>query len=98
MGERELVTILCEPTLEEKVLDVLRRAGASGFSTMRSEGDSTRAWSLEVMEGANVRIETVVSEETAAKIVQEISKRFFAHRSLVVWQTTVRVQRPERFH
>lgn len=97
MNRRELVTILCEPALEQKILDLLREAGASGFSISRAEGDPAQGFLMEVVEGANVRIESVVQADTAERIVGEIERRFLRHRSLVVWQTEVRVVRPERF-
>lgn len=97
LQEMELLTILCEPGLEERVIDVLRRAGAKGFSVSRSEGDPVSGFQMDVVEGANARIECVVRAETAARILDEVATRFMAHRSLVVWQSTVRVLRPDRF-
>ena len=97
MNERELLTILCEPGLEDRVIELLRKAGASGFSVSRAQGDPVQGFQLEVVEGANARIETVVTAETASRIVDELARRYFAHRSLVVWQSTVRVWRPDRF-
>lgn len=96
MNTRELVTILCEPTIEGQVLELLRESGASGWSASRAEGDPDAGWAL-VVEGAHVRIETIVSAETAERILKGLAARHFAHRSLIVWQQSVRVLRPDRF-
>lgn len=96
MKERALLTILCEPTLEPQILTLLKRSGSSGWSVSRAEGDPDAGWAL-VMEGAHVRIETLVSDETASRILRELEERHFAHRSLIVWKQTVEVLRPDRF-
>jgi nitrogen regulatory protein PII len=98
MNTRELITIVAEPTLEEKLLDMLRQMGVTGFTIGRVEGDSSRGWALEdVADGTIVRIECVMSEEKAERVMRELQARFLKHRSIVVWQQTVRVLRPDRF-
>lgn len=98
MNTRELVTIIAEPGLEERLLDMLRQIGVTGFSVGRVEGDSSRGWGLQdAADGSNVRIECVVSQEKADRVLRELQARFLKNRSLIVWTSTVRVLRPDRF-
>lgn len=90
----ELVTIVAEPLLKARLLDALVNLGATGYSVSQAEGHNARATAFE---GANVRIETVVSRGVADLILRHLAEHYFEHFSVVAWAHPVRVVRSSKF-
>jgi hypothetical protein len=91
----ELVTIVAEPLLKSQLLEAVVRLGATGYSVSQAEGRNARATAFE---GANVRIETVVSHGVAELILHHLAEQYFEHYSVVAWAHPVRVVRSAKFH
>lgn len=93
----KLVTIVTEGLLKEKIIALLKRHACSGFTVSCADGEGSRGVRASDWEGPNLKIESIVSEETAEIIVEELSEKFFENYSLVAWITDVQVLRGEKF-
>ncbi len=91
-----LVTIIAERILRDRLVEKIRACGARGFTLGEVSGEGTSRVHPHEWEGPSVRLETLVSDEVAHRIVDEVAKYFELH-SLVVYTTEVRVVRPEKF-
>jgi len=94
---RQMVTIVSEPVIENKLIDDIKKCGAKGYSvsSVRGEG-STGNRSLD-LSGPSIRLETVVTDKVAEKILAMLSEHYFDTYATVAWITTVHVARPNRF-
>jgi hypothetical protein len=95
--ERQLVTIIAESVLRKRLLDDIGRLGASGYSIGSVEGSGTGGRHTADWEGPHVRIETIVGDEVAERILDHLVANYFSNYAVVAWATTVRVARPAKF-
>jgi nitrogen regulatory protein P-II 2 len=95
--QRQLITIIAEAVLERRLLDDLIRLGAKGYSVMHAAGRGTRGLHTTDWEGPNVRIEAIVTDAAAERIVDELATRYFEHFAVVVFTSAVHVARPDKF-
>ena len=93
----KLVTIVSERTLKDELIRLLKRAGASGFTETRAEGEGSRGRRTAEWAGPNVKLETLVSERVAEAILNELAAEYFENYSIVTWVTDVMVLRGEKF-
>lgn len=91
-----LVTIVAERILRDRLVERIRACGARGFTLGEVAGEGTRGVHAHEWEGPSVKIETLVTEEAARRIVDEVAK-FFEHHALIVYTSEVRVVRPGKF-
>ena len=95
-AERRLLTIIAEAVVEERLLRDLRSWGVGGFSVGRSEGDPFGSRVADV-EGAFVRIECIISEATAERVLRELAQRYLERFKVVAYDHPVRVVRGEKY-
>lgn len=73
----KVVTVILPSGLSSELIDEMKKLGASGFTTLRANGFGThgsRRYGL--TDGANERIETIVSAATASKIFEYLSSHY----------------------
>lgn len=92
-----LVTIIAEGVLRDRLLEDLQRLGARGWTITEVQGHGTRGISEYFWAGPQVRIETLVSPQTADAILAHLQAHYFADYSVTVFVHDVRVLRPERY-
>jgi len=92
-----LVTIVTEGLLKEKIIALLRRNGATGFTITRSEGEGSRGVRARDFEGPNLKFECIVSKEAGVAILDEVGETYFANYSMIAWLTDVLVARDTKF-
>jgi nitrogen regulatory protein P-II 2 len=95
--ERQLLTIIAEAVLEQKLIDDVKRLGARGYSVGHVRGEGATGRRTMDWEGPSVRLETVVTEAVAHAILDHLSVDYFPHYAAVAWLTPVRVARPDRY-
>ena len=95
--ERQLVTIIAEAVLKKRLLDDIRRLGATGYSIGSVEGSGTGGRHTADWEGPHVRIETIVRDEVAERILDHLAEHYFTNYAVVAFTSTVRVARPAKF-
>lgn len=91
-----LVTIVAERFLRDRLVERIRACGARGFTLSDVSGEGSRAISPHEWEGPSVKIETLVPEEVAARIVDQVAG-FFEHHAVIVYTSQVNVVRPGKF-
>ncbi len=96
-AQRQLLTVIAESLLEQRLIDDVKRLGAKGYSVghVRGEGATGRA-ALDFA-GPSVRLESVVTDEVAERIFELLRTDYFPHYAVVAWVAPVRVARPDRF-
>lgn len=93
----KLVTIVTEGLLKDKMIDLLEKQGATGFTIVRAEGKGSRGLRATDWEGPNYRFEVITSPEIAEKIVRAVQEKYLTHYSVIVWLSDVDVLREEKF-
>jgi hypothetical protein len=73
----KLVTVIASFELGNRVASELRELGVSGYTKAKADGwgvHGAREWGF--VDGANVRVDTLVNAELARKILQTVAKSF----------------------
>lgn len=91
------LTLIAEAVLERRLLDLLRDGGARGWTISEARGEGTRGIRASDWEGRNVRIETLIPEALAERLLAEIAERFFAEFAIVAFIDEVRVARGSKY-
>lgn len=91
-----LVTIVAERLLRDRLTEKIRALGAKGFTLTEVQGEGTRGWQAHDFQGPSVKIDTLVREEVAEKIVEAVS-RYFEHHAVIVYLSDARVVRVTKF-
>jgi nitrogen regulatory protein P-II 2 len=93
----KLVTIVAEEILAERLPAELLALGATGWTLTEVRGEGSRGMRAGVLPGANVRLETVVADEVADRILARLASEYFPQFALVAWVTEVAVVRGENY-
>jgi len=93
----KLVTIIAEAVLEDRLVRDVRRLGAKGFTRSAVHGEGSRGRRVGDVEGANVRIECLVSAEVADRILSELAERYFENYAIVSFVKDVSVVRGDKY-
>jgi nitrogen regulatory protein PII len=95
---RKLVTIVTEAVLEPELSEELEDLGASGYTVTNARGSGSRGirdagW----FSSSNIRIEVVCSDEVAQAIARHLRRKYYDHYAMILFESDVRVLRPEKF-
>lgn len=97
------VVIITEKILVEQVAKVIEAAGASGYTLLPAGGKGSRgirssSRASVIDEFSNVKFEVITADrETAEKIADEVTERFFENYSGIVHFEAVEIVRPDKF-
>ncbi len=86
----QLVTIVCETLIEERMIRDLKRLGVTGYTRTGARGEGRRSVRDE-WEGNNARIETLVRPEVAERILAHLEEVYAPNFPIVAWVTEARV-------
>jgi nitrogen regulatory protein PII len=92
-----LITVVSESLLKDELLKLMREEGATGFTVTQADGEGSSATRVTEWEGPNVRIETILSAETADRIITQLSETYFDNYGVIAWLTDVSVLRGMKF-
>lgn len=95
--ERQLLTVIAESVLESRLIDDVKRAGAKGYSVTHVRGEGATGRQALDFAGPSVRLESVVTDEVAVRVLEVLRRDYFKNYAVVAWIAPVRVARPERF-
>ncbi len=95
-AQRRLVTVIAEAVLEERLLADLRRWGVGGLTLVRAEGDPFGSRVGDVA-GAFLRVESVVSEEVAERVLGGLAATYLPRFKVVAFDHAVRVVRAAKY-
>lgn len=91
------VVIVAESVVEQRLLADLADAGARGWTLTAAQGHGPRNRRVSEIEGGNIRVEVLVSEEVAATIWELLEAKYFPNYAVAAWAYPVSVARPERY-
>jgi nitrogen regulatory protein P-II 2 len=91
------VTIVAERLLKEGMLDLLKAEGATGYTLTQCEGEGSRGVHASDWEGRNISIETIVSPETADRILNRVGEAYMQHYAVIAYLSDVTVLRESKF-
>ena len=93
----KLVTIVAESLLEKRLVEEVKRLGAKGYTITPARGEGSRGIRSVDWEGQNIRLETIVSEEVALRILQRLQEEYFPHYAVIAYVENVWVGRGEKY-
>lgn len=93
----KLVTIVAEAVLEKRLVEEIRRLGAKGYTVTDARGEGARGLRTMDWEGKNVRLETIVSEEVAERILTRLQEAYFPHYAVIAYVENVEVVRGDKY-
>ena len=93
----KLVTIVAESLLEKRLVEEVKRLGAKGYTITPARGEGSRGIRSVDWEGQNIRLETIVSEEVALRILQRLQEEYFPHYAVIAYAENVWVVRGEKY-
>lgn len=91
------LTIVAESVISERLLEAISACGARGWTTSMAEGHGPSGHGVSGIEGGNVRLETLVSEEVATRIWEVLERDYFPHYAVSAWEYDVKVARLARY-
>jgi nitrogen regulatory protein P-II 2 len=92
-----LITIVAEEVLESHLVRELESAGATGWTITAAHGRGSRGMRARSSDGGNVRIETIVNDDAADRILERLAEHWFPHYAVVAWVEAVQVVRGDKF-
>ena len=93
----KLVTIIAETILEDRLRRELKQLGARGYTIGAARGEGTRGLRAIDWEGQSVRIETLVSAETAERIMAHLAQQYFTAYAVIAYSVDAEVLRGEKY-
>jgi nitrogen regulatory protein PII len=93
----KLVTIVAESVLAEQLLAALKSIGATGYTVTEARGEGSRGMRVGEVPGDNQKIETLVSEALAERILDLLAAQYFPNYAVVAWVTDVVVVRGGKY-
>ena len=91
------VTIIGESLLKEGLLKLLKKEGTTGHTITMCEGEGSRGIHASDWEGRNIQIETIVSADTAERILDAVSDKYMKNYAIIAYLSQVVVLRGGKF-
>ena len=91
------LTIVAEAVVEARLLRDLESAGVRGWTLTSGRGRGTSQIDASDWEGANVRIETLLSSAAADRVLAMLAELYFPRFAVVAWMTPAQVVRGDKF-
>jgi len=96
--DRKLITIVTEAVLETELREMLEKLGASGYTVTNARGSGSRGVrGADWLTSSNIRIEIVCGPDIADAIASHIRDRYYDDYAMILYESDVRVMRPEKF-
>ncbi len=91
------LTIVAESVLEQRLVESLRRVGARGWTITTAHGKGPRNRRVSDLEGGNIRIEVLASDETTRLMWEVLESDYFPQYAVIAWEQEVVVARRDLF-
>lgn len=95
--ELQLVTIVGESVLEDRLIREITNLGAKGCTVSDVRGEGSRGARKSEFGGGNVKIETIVRPDVADAIMKMLEADFFPYYALIAYIERVQVLRGEKY-
>lgn len=93
----KLVTVIAEAVIADKIIRDMLRLGATGYTATAAEGQGSRGVRASEWEGKNVKIEALVNDNVATKVLELLSQHYFTNYAVVAYMQNVEVVRGEKY-
>ncbi|MFN3425939.1 MAG: P-II family nitrogen regulator [Candidatus Thermochlorobacter sp.] len=93
----KLLTIIADEALQRRLIEDVKKLGAKGYTIEKAYGEGDSGGRISPWEGENIRIETLVSDSVADKILAKLSSEYFNRYSIIAYLSDVQVLRGEKF-
>lgn len=93
----KLVTIVAEAILEKRLLEEVRRQGAKGYTLTEARGEGSRGLRTMDWEGKNIRLEVIVGEEVAERILHTLQESYFPYYAVIAFVENIEVVRGYKY-
>lgn len=97
MSKLSMLTIIAEEALAPLIEKEILALGAKGYTTSTVSGRGLSGLRDNQWEGENVKIETVVSDETCQEILSYVQRSFFDKYAIIAFHFPVSVIRTNHF-
>ncbi|WCL50845.1 P-II family nitrogen regulator [Leptospira sp. GIMC2001] len=97
LEKRKLVTIIIQDTMEKDVIENIKSLGIKGYTISPASGEGISQVRNNAWEGSNVRIETILREETALNLMKLMGELYFDLYGVIVFSQDVEVIRKDKF-
>jgi len=97
LTELNLVTIITERIFRDDIVEQILSLGAKGYTLSDTTGAGTRGVRASDWGGKNVKIEVVVNQEIAVKIIKAIAEKYFEDYSVIAYVHPVQVVRGDKY-
>jgi len=94
---RQLITIVAESVVEQKLIDDIKKCGAKGYSVSHVRGEGVTGKNMLDLNGPSIRLESVVTDKVAESILEMLAEKYFDKYAVIAWITAAHVARPDRF-
>ena len=91
------LTIVAEAVVEARLLRDLEAVGVRGWTLTSGRGRGASQVDASDWEGANVRIETLLSSVAADRVLGMLAELYFPYFAVVAWLTPAQVVRGDSF-
>ena len=97
MHEIDLITIVTESILKERLISDLKNVGATGWTISAAQGEGPRNRRVSEVEGGNIRVEILADPQTIDRIWTLLKDSYFSNYAVSAWQSKVQVSRADRY-
>lgn len=97
MRTMKRITVVTEALVADQIINDFLRLGATGYSTMAVEGKGSRGVRASEWEGRNVKIESIVNESVASRILACLADNYFKNYAIIAYCHDVEVIRGEKY-
>lgn len=96
--QRKLLTVITEEALERPLTQIIKEAGAHGYTVTDARGSGQRGVRAPGVEnGANIRLEVICEDSVARGIAETLHRNYFKDFAMVLYLQDVEVMRGDKF-
>jgi nitrogen regulatory protein P-II 2 len=93
----KLVTIVCEPVLAPRILEISQKLGATGFTMTDVKGQGSGQKSSGEIPDSKLKIEIILEPSLAISLMEKLAEAYFKNYSVITYAADISILRPEKF-
>lgn len=97
MTDAILITIIAERLLKKQLTELIVEKGAKGYTITDATGEGSRGIRASEFEGRNIKLEAIVNQEVANKILTAVSETYFENYAVITYTENVKVVRGDKY-
>lgn len=93
----KLVSVICEPVLSSRILELSKSLGGTGFTTTEVKGQGNGEKSSGEIPDSKLKIEIILKPAVADQLIEMLAETYFKNYSVIVYASDISVLRSEKF-